>query len=128
MCSVFFSVTFFVRVWRVFSVTLTCVHVWCIFLCDVHVCSCVVCVLWCVLFNDFLVCVCVNVRCVFSVAFRRRQNQIILSGGGVKFVKNTSPALVTFSTPRYKNLTKIIVYLQKQKKVTYIFHPPPLGH
>ena len=59
MCSVFFSVTFFVRVWRVFSVTLTCVHVWCVFLCDVHVCSCVVCVLWCVLFNDFLVCVCV---------------------------------------------------------------------
>ena len=40
-----------VHVCRIFSVTFmihACVHVWRVFLCDVHVCSCVVCLVVCV--------------------------------------------------------------------------------
>ena len=123
MCGVCFSIIFLcVHVGRVFSVTFTCVHV------------------WCVLFNDFLVCSCV--ACFSVVFRKQKRQIILSRGGGqicykyvpstcyiflpsppqkktndssegrVKFVTNTSPALVTFFTPpRYKNLTKIMLYL-----------------
>ena len=70
-----------------------CVHVWCVFLLFSRVFMCGY--VWCVFFNDFLVRV--HVWCVFLLfsGGKNKKKHIILLGG-VKFVTNTSPALVTF--------------------------------
>ena len=135
MCGVFFC-CFHVRscvacVFQIFSCVFMCGV---LFFCCFHVCSCVVC------FFHFLsmIFLCVHVRCVFLLFSRGQKTRDSFGGEGqIKFVTNTSPALVTFfSAPPPHSQTKRQMMLQRggvkfvkntSPALVTFFSPPPQG-